>query len=94
MQHRAKLGIASEAWTFVRGHAFVAVEVRAEHLNDCQFARVVKGVDLRSTEGNFAWAQTPQLTTRQPSQYNYQPAGCGGGGEEGWTGLRCGTFRV
>ena len=28
-----------------------------------QFARVVKGVDLRSTEGNFAWAQTPQLTT-------------------------------
>ena len=94
VQHRAKLGIASEAWTFVRGHAFVAVEVRAEHLNDCQFARVVKGVDLRSTEGNFAWAQTPQLTTRQPSQYNYQPAGCGGGGEEGWTGLRCGTFRV
>ena len=30
---------------------------------DRQFARVVKGVDLRSTEGNFAWAQTPQLTT-------------------------------
>ena len=27
-----------------------------------QFARVVKGVDLRSTAGNCAWAQTPQLT--------------------------------
>ena len=28
-----------------------------------QFARVVKGVDLRSTEGNFAWVRTPQLTS-------------------------------
>ena len=28
----------------------------------CQFARVVKGVDLRSTAGNCAWARTPQLT--------------------------------
>ena len=27
-----------------------------------QFARVVKGVDLRSTAGNCAWVQTPQLT--------------------------------
>ena len=27
-----------------------------------QFARVVKGVDLRSTAGNCAWARTPQLT--------------------------------
>ena len=27
----------------------------------CQFARVVKGVDLRSTAGNCAWARTPQL---------------------------------
>jgi hypothetical protein len=27
-----------------------------------QFARVVKGVDLRSTGGNSAWVQTPQLT--------------------------------
>ena len=26
-----------------------------------QFARVVKGVDLRSTAGNCAWARTPQL---------------------------------
>ena len=29
---------------------------------ESQFARVVKGVDLRSTEGNFAWVRTPQLT--------------------------------
>ena len=27
-----------------------------------QFARVVKGVDLRSTADNCAWARTPQLT--------------------------------
>ena len=27
-----------------------------------QFARVAKGVDLRSTAGNCAWAQAPQLT--------------------------------
>ena len=29
-----------------------------------QFARVVKGVDLRSTAGNCAWVRTPQLTFR------------------------------
>ena len=28
----------------------------------CQFARVVKGVDLRSTAGNCARVRTPQLT--------------------------------
>ena len=33
----------------------------AEQLQ-CQFARVVKGVDLRSTAGNCAWVRTPQLT--------------------------------
>ena len=27
----------------------------------CKFARVVKGVDLRSTAGNCAWVRTPQL---------------------------------
>ena len=27
-----------------------------------QFARVVRGVDLRSTTGNCAWARSPQLT--------------------------------
>ena len=26
------------------------------------FARVVKGVDLRSTAGNCAWVRTPQVT--------------------------------
>ena len=34
-----------------------------ECIAERQFARVAKGVDLRSTEGNFAWARTPQLTT-------------------------------
>ena len=28
----------------------------------CQFARVVKGVDLRSTARKCAWVGTPQLT--------------------------------
>ena len=37
----------------------------------CQFARVVKGVDLRSTAGNCAWARTPQLTHLCPR--NAQP---------------------
>ena len=27
-----------------------------------QFARVVRGVDLRSTAGNCAWGRAPQLT--------------------------------
>jgi hypothetical protein len=27
----------------------------------CQFARVVKGLDLRSNAGNCAWVRTPQL---------------------------------
>ena len=30
-----------------------------------QFARVVKGVDLRSTAGNCAWVRTPQLSLSQ-----------------------------
>ena len=29
---------------------------------ESQFARVVKGVDLRSTGGNSAWVRAPQLT--------------------------------
>ncbi len=40
-----------------------------------QFARVVKGVDLRSTAGNCAWVRTPQLTFLQR----------GGAGQ--WSGL-------
>ena len=35
-----------------------------------QFARVVKGVDLRSTAGNCAWVRTPQLTFRSPLKGN------------------------
>ena len=31
-------------------------------LASSQFARVVKGVDLRSTAGNCAWVRAPQLT--------------------------------
>lgn len=39
----------------------------AKHANHCSckqshFARVVKGVDLRSTAGNCAWVRTPQVT--------------------------------
>ena len=35
----------------------------SKHLNaERQFARVAKGVDLRSTAGNCAWVRTPQLT--------------------------------
>ena len=50
-------------------HAAVALEVREacahahghKHVQTYayQFARVVKGVDLRSTTGNFAWVRTP-----------------------------------
>ena len=35
-----------------------------KYMGSSQFARVVKGVDLRSTAGNCAWARTPQLTFR------------------------------
>ena len=43
----------------------------------CQFARVVKGVDLRCTAGNCAWARTPQLTEIATSG-----SGCGDVWEE------------
>ena len=36
--------------------------IRLRHNDKRQFARVVKGVDLRSTGGNSAWVRTPQLT--------------------------------
>ena len=39
-----------------------AVSAARLQLIRCQFARVVKGVDLRSTTGNCAWVRTPQLT--------------------------------
>ena len=38
-----------------------------------QFARVVKGVDLRSTGGNSAWVRAPQLTSFESD-----------GGAKGW----------
>ena len=40
-----------------------------------QFARVVKGVDLRSTAGNCAWVRTPQLTFRMVGVFMALP-GC------------------
>ena len=42
------------------------------YLISSQFARVVKGVDLRSTAGNCAWVETPQLTSVKncPSAYH------------------------
>ena len=35
----------------------------------CQFARVVKGVDLRSTTRKCAWVRTPQLTSGSPRMW-------------------------
>ena len=40
----------------------VAGKRKKEKAAERQFARVVKGVDLRSTGGNSAWVRTPQLT--------------------------------
>ena len=34
----------------------------SSYTTERQFARVAKGVDLRSTAGNCAWVRTPQLT--------------------------------
>ena len=39
-------------------------KLRPVPMGSSQFARVVKGVDLRSTAGNCAWVRTPQLTFR------------------------------
>ena len=42
----------------------------------CQFARVVKGVDLRSTAAHCAWVRTPQLTLyRHTSLSTLRPPG-------------------
>ena len=40
---------------------FVAEGVFASQRFQGQFARVVKGLDLRSNAGNCAWVRTPQL---------------------------------
>ena len=42
----------------------------------CQFARVVKGVDLRSTAGNCAWARTPQLTADTAAGLSCHASAC------------------
>ena len=42
-----------------------------------QFARVVKGVDLRSTTGNCAWVQTPQLTPSDAPRCGCHTIWCG-----------------
>ncbi len=38
-----------------------------------QFARVVKGVDLRSTGGNSAWVRAPQLTLTRGASNEHCP---------------------
>ena len=40
------------------------VEIQAAYSHIRKFARVVKGVDLRSTAGNCAWVRTPQLACK------------------------------
>ena len=44
----------------------------------CQFARVVKGVDLRSTGRKTAWVRTPQLTSFVLSRADTQRVQVGG----------------
>ena len=42
----------------------------------CQFARVVKGLDLRSNAGNCAWVRTPQLAHSLLPSDGLVPSGC------------------
>ena len=42
-------------------HTHVQLVIQSPKFNKRQFAREVKGVDLRSTAGNCAWVRTPQL---------------------------------
>ena len=44
--------------------------MRHHQLLHGQFARVVKGVDLRSTAGNCAWARSPQLTCNKEADFD------------------------
>ena len=70
----------------VRLHHFgIQSELRpARHSSDLQagrhcksqFARVVKGVDLRSTAGNCAWARTPQLTADTAAGLSCHASAC------------------
>ena len=49
-------------------HFSCLLEPRRPCFPACQFARVVKGVDLRSTAGNCARVRTPQLTLESSLQ--------------------------
>ena len=57
-----------------QGHALhllgFALWLSCWRLMQCQFAREVKGVDLRSTAGNCAWVRTPQLAFPNFVLYN------------------------
>ena len=52
-------------------------ETAASAAPRCQFARVVKGVDLRSTTGNSAWVRTPQLTPSDAPRCGCHTIWCG-----------------
>lgn len=63
------------------GHAipFTALSsVCGHHRHDrySKFARVVKGVDLRSTAGNCAWVRTPQLAALESSSFAWMGCLC------------------
>ena len=47
----------------IRTPSLQILDVDAQN-HQCQFARVVKGVDLTSTGGNSAWVRAPQLTVQ------------------------------
>ena len=49
---------------------------RQKVLRKCLFARVVKGVGLRSTGGNSAWVRNPQQTCRAWWAVRCGPARC------------------
>jgi hypothetical protein len=59
----ANVFVTSRNWYFLRWF-IPAILLRVMRICSmhCQFARVAKGVDLRSTAGNCAWVRTPQLT--------------------------------
>ena len=65
--------------------AFVGARTRSRG-TACQFARVVKGVDLRSTAGNCARVRTPQLTCFGIPEQSCLPASDGASPEIGHSG--------
>ena len=65
--HAAATRLPTTAMRAPKATAIMTEQIDSENSHGCcfatgQFARVVKGVDLRSTAGNCAWARTPQLT--------------------------------